>query len=34
MAWISFRFLNLTGGVTGGLIENIEDALSAISGFL
>ena len=34
MAWISFRFLNLTGSVTGGLIENLDDALGAISGFL
>ena len=34
MAWISFRFLNLTEGVTGGLIQNVDDALGAISGFL
>jgi hypothetical protein len=34
MAYISFRFLNLTEGVTGGLIQNFEDALSAISGFV
>ena len=34
MVWISFRFLNLTGGVTGGLIENIEDAIGVISGLL
>ncbi|HDZ17373.1 hypothetical protein LCGC14_0599860 [marine sediment metagenome] len=33
MAWISFRFLNLTEGVTGGLIVNIDDAIGAISGF-
>ena len=29
MAWISFRFLDLTGGLTGGLIENIENALTS-----
>jgi hypothetical protein len=34
MAWISFRFLNLTEGLTGGLIENIDDALSIITGAL
>lgn len=34
MAWISFRFLNLTEGVTGGLIANIDDAVGAIAGFL
>ncbi|MFX0022032.1 MAG: zinc ribbon domain-containing protein [Candidatus Hermodarchaeota archaeon] len=34
MSYISFRFLNLTEGVTGGLLENVDDALSAISGFL
>ena len=34
MAWISFRFLNLTEGLTGGLIENIDDALSIITGTL
>jgi hypothetical protein len=34
MAYISFRFLNLTEGVTGGLLENVDEALSAISGFL
>ncbi|MFX1280405.1 MAG: zinc ribbon domain-containing protein [Promethearchaeota archaeon] len=34
MSWISFRFLNLTEGVTGGLIENIDDALSIITGSL
>jgi len=32
MAWISFRYLNLTDEVTGGLIENLSTALSAISG--
>jgi len=31
MAWISFRFLNLTEGLTGGLIENIDDALGIIT---
>ncbi|MFX1343771.1 MAG: zinc ribbon domain-containing protein [Promethearchaeota archaeon] len=30
MAWISFRFLNLTEGLTGGLIENIDDALNQL----
>ncbi|MFX0027973.1 MAG: zinc ribbon domain-containing protein [Candidatus Hermodarchaeota archaeon] len=30
-AWISFRFLNLTEGVTGGLIVNIDDALAIIT---
>jgi hypothetical protein len=34
MAYISFRFLNLTEGVTGGLLENVDDALSAISTLL
>ena len=34
MAWISFRFLNLTEGLTGGLIENIDDAISTITGDL
>ena len=34
MAWISFRFLNLTEGLTGGLIENIDDALSILTGSL
>ena len=29
MAWVSFRFLNLTEGLTGGLIENIDEALDA-----
>ncbi|MFX0001466.1 MAG: zinc-ribbon domain-containing protein [Candidatus Hodarchaeota archaeon] len=28
MAYISFRFLNLTEGVTGGLIENVDDAIA------
>lgn len=34
MAWISFRFLNLTGGITGGLITNLEGALGALAGAL
>jgi ribosomal protein L40E len=32
MSWISFRFLNLTEGVTGGLITNFDDALGIITG--
>ena len=31
MAWVSFRFLNLTEGLTGGLLENIDDALNNIA---
>ena len=31
MAYISFRFLNLGEGITGGLIQNIDDALGSIS---
>ena len=31
MAYISFRFLNLTEGVTGGLIANIDDAIASIT---
>ncbi|MHA2186216.1 MAG: hypothetical protein ACXAAI_14580, partial [Promethearchaeota archaeon] len=34
MAWISFRFLNLGEGVTGGLIQNLDDALGIFSGTL
>ncbi|MFX1311953.1 MAG: zinc ribbon domain-containing protein [Promethearchaeota archaeon] len=34
MAWISFRFFNLTSLITGGLIENLEDALGEIPGFI
>ncbi|MFW9969962.1 MAG: zinc ribbon domain-containing protein [Candidatus Odinarchaeota archaeon] len=34
MAYISFRFLNLTEGVTGGLLENVDDALGMLSTFL
>ena len=29
MAYISFRFLNLGEGITGGLIQNLDDVLSA-----
>jgi ribosomal protein L40E len=31
MAYISFRFLDLTSGITGGLIKNVGDALSIIT---
>ena len=31
MAYISFRLLNLTEGVTGGLIANIDDALASLT---
>ncbi|GAH36838.1 unnamed protein product [marine sediment metagenome] len=31
MAYVSFRFLNLTEGVTGGLIANIDDALASLT---
>jgi hypothetical protein len=34
MAWISFSFLDLTGSVTGGLINNLNDALASIGGLL
>jgi hypothetical protein len=34
MAYISFRFLNLTSGVTGGLLENFEEALSTLTGLI
>ena len=30
MAWISFSFLDLTGSITGGLITNLNDALSSL----
>jgi hypothetical protein len=30
MAWISFSFLDLTSSVTGGLIENLNDAIASI----
>ena len=34
MAWISFSFLDLTGSVTGGLIEDLGAALGSLGGFL
>jgi len=34
MAWISFTFLNLTGGVTGGLIENLEGAIASLGSLI
>jgi hypothetical protein len=34
MAYISFRFLNLTSGVTGGLLENFEEALGSITALI
>ena len=34
MAYISFRFLNLGEGITGGLIQNIDDALGGISSLI
>ncbi|MFX1391882.1 MAG: hypothetical protein ACFE9Z_17595, partial [Promethearchaeota archaeon] len=34
MAFISFRFLNLTEGVTGGLITNIDDAIETLTSSL
>ncbi len=34
MAWISFQFLDLTGGVTGGLIKNLDDAIASLGTFL
>ena len=34
MAWISFSFLDLTGSVTGGLINNLNDAIASIGGLL
>lgn len=34
MAYISLRFLNLGEGVTGGLIQNIDDALGSLSSFV
>jgi hypothetical protein len=30
MAYVSFRLLNLTEGVTGGLIQNVDDAISSL----
>ncbi len=34
MAYISFRFLNLSEGITGGLIQNVDDALGALSSLI
>jgi len=34
MAYVSFRFLNLTEGVTGGLITNIDDAIATVTSSL
>ncbi|TFF89779.1 MAG: zinc ribbon domain-containing protein [Promethearchaeota archaeon] len=34
MAWISFSFLNLAGGVTGGLIEGLELALADLGSII
>lgn len=34
MAWISFSFLDLAGGITGGLIEDLELALADLGTFL
>ena len=34
MAWISFSFLDLTGSVTGGLINNLNVAIASIGGLL
>jgi hypothetical protein len=34
MSYISFRLLNLTEGVTGGLIANIDDAISSLTSLL
>ena len=34
MAWVSFYFLDLTSLITGGLVSNINTALTAIGGFL
>ena len=34
MAYVSFRFLNLTEGVTGGLIANIDDAIATLTSSL
>ena len=33
-SWISFAFLDLTSSVTGGLIENLQDALAALGSIL
>jgi len=34
MAWISFSLLDLTSSVTGGLINNLNDAIASIGGLL
>lgn len=34
MAYVSFRFLNLTEGVTGGLIANIDNAIETLTSSL
>lgn len=34
MAWISFSFLSLSSGVTGGLIEDLEIALADLGSFI
>ena len=34
MAWISFSFLDLTGSVTGGLITNLNTALSSLGSLM
>ena len=34
MAWISFSLLDLTSSVTGGLISNLNDAISSLGGLL
>ncbi|MFX1365602.1 MAG: zinc ribbon domain-containing protein [Promethearchaeota archaeon] len=31
MAFVSFRFLNLTEGITGGLITNVDDAIGSLT---
>ncbi len=33
-SWISFQFLDLTSWVTGGLIQNLNEALSSLGGLL
>ncbi|MFW9876845.1 MAG: zinc ribbon domain-containing protein [Candidatus Thorarchaeota archaeon] len=34
ISYISFRFLNLTEGVTGGLIVNIDDAIGSLTSLI
>ena len=34
MAFVAFRFLNLTEGVTGGLITNVDDAIETLTSSL